>query len=342
MRSFSLAVFVCSTLAGIVSATADDSCQPLSIVTSVALKIGADNRAYVPVKINGVAKSMLVDTGGFFTEMTQPVADELKLSPRHTRLVLVGVAGDSTRLAVRAGFTLGNLHADSMDFMVMPGVHKFAPDVPDVAGLLAPNLLDAYDVDFDFGGHKFNLISQKHCDGKVVYWPAGKVAVVPVRVNQDGHIMVPVELEGRRLTAMLDTGSSRSLLNLGPAQSNFGIVADSDQTPFEGHIGDTGASTYLHRFKSLSLEGIAISNPTLMLIPDLMHNRLKPHDTLEGNSRIGNPGQETGLSEMILGMDILRHLHLYVAYGEQKLYITPAAPTPAPSPPPAKAPAQSK
>ena len=39
---------------------------------------------------------MLVDTGGFFTEITQPISEELKLSARHTRLEIVGVAGGVT------------------------------------------------------------------------------------------------------------------------------------------------------------------------------------------------------------------------------------------------------
>jgi hypothetical protein len=28
---------------------------------------------------------------------------------------------------------------------------------------------------------------------------------------------------------------------------------------------------------------------------------------------------------MLIGMDILQHLHLYIAYREQKLYVTPAS-----------------
>ncbi len=50
-----------------------------------------------------------------------------------------------------------------------------------------------------------------------------------------------------------------------------------------------------------------------------------PHDNIEGDTRIPNPEVETGLGDMILGMDILRHLHVYIAYKEQKLYLTPAA-----------------
>jgi hypothetical protein len=35
---------------------------------------------------------------------------------------------------------------------------------------------------------------------------------------------------------------------------------------------------------------------------------------------------------MLIGMDILRHLHLYIAYREQKLYVTLAS-APASAPP---------
>ena len=307
-------------------ALAADDCPPLSIITSVAMQIGGDGRIYVPVKINDVPKSMLVDTGGFFTEITQPVSQQLKLSARHTGLELVGVAGDTTRLAVRAGFSLGNLHADSMDFMVMPDVHEFPSDIPDIAGLVAPNLLRTYDLDLDFGSRKLNLISQKHCEGKVIYWSANAVAVVPIRVNPNGHVSVPVELDGRRLTAMLDTGATNSVLNLGTAQSTFGITPGSSDTPAEGKPVQGKIAAYSHRFKSLALEGIAISNPNLILLPDLMHGKLaNPHDTTEGDTRLSNPEVETGLGDMILGVDVLRHLHVYIAYKEQKLYLTPAA-----------------
>src|SRR5581483_3325251 len=147
-------------------ALAGNDCPTLSIVSSVDVTMGADGRAYVPAEIGGENKSMLVDTGGFFTEIRQAAADELKLTARHTNLELVGVAGDTTRLAVRTSFTLGNLHADSMDFMIMPAEHELAPDIAAAAGILAPNLLRAYDLDLDFGARKMNLISQKHCDGK--------------------------------------------------------------------------------------------------------------------------------------------------------------------------------
>jgi predicted aspartyl protease len=238
----------------------------------------------------------------------------------------VGVAGDETGLAVRAGFTLGRLHSESMDFMVMPGNHTFPGDVTDAAGLLAPNLLHAYDVDLDLDRRKLTLLSPKHCDGKVIYWPASRVAVIPVRINPDGHILVPVELDGRRMTAVLDTGATTSVLNLNTAHDQFDIDPGSKDAPLTTSLVNGAIKVYSHRFRTLALEGISISNPKLTLMPDLMRGKLyNPHNKLESETRISNSVLETGLGDMILGMDVLRHLHIYIAYREQKLYVTPAS-----------------
>jgi hypothetical protein len=212
---------------------------------------------------------------------------------------------------------------------VAEGDQKSEPGAVDAGGILAANLLHAYDVDFDFASKKFNLLSQKHCDGKVVYWPADAVAAIPITLDSDGHIIVPVTLDGHQLRAMVDSGATGSLLNLEEAKSYFGITPGSADTPVIGSLtGTKGSSTYKHRFSSLALEGLAIGNPTLALIPDLMHNRLGSDQgsSVASGSRIRDPNASAGLGDMILGMDILHKLHVYIAYKEKMLYITPAAP----------------
>src|SRR5947199_8796283 len=108
MRIFSVVSLLCFGVCWTSCAWADD-CPPLTILTSVPMQIGADNRPYVPVKIDDKPKSMVIDTGGFFTEISQPVADELGLSTRHTRLQLIGIYGDKTQTAVTTSLVLGHL-----------------------------------------------------------------------------------------------------------------------------------------------------------------------------------------------------------------------------------------
>ncbi|HEX4859940.1 MAG TPA: retropepsin-like aspartic protease [Rhizomicrobium sp.] len=226
-----------------------------------------------------------------------------------------------------------------MDFMVSPDEMKFDNDLPGAGGILAPNLLTSYDADFDFAGKKFNLLSPKHCDGKVVYWPADTVAVVPIQMAGRFHIQVPVTLDGHRYSATVDTGASNTVLNLDNATRDFPLkLGDADTPAVNTLTSSSKTAIYTHRFRSLSLEGIAVSNPLIELLPDLVSNKMRhATDTVSNDTRIRNPGEDAGLPDMILGMDVLHRFHLYIAYKEKKLYITPAsgpavAAAPAPSP----------
>jgi hypothetical protein len=60
---------------------------------------------------------------------------------------------------------------------------------------------------------------------------------------------------------------------------------------------------YDYPFKLLDFNGIAVSNPRLQIVSD---------------------GYLPKGIDMLVGVSILRRLHLYIAYGEEKLYITPA------------------
>ncbi len=63
------------------------------------------------------------------------------------------------------------------------------------------------------------------------------------------------------------------------------------------------------------MAGIEIREPTLDVLPDLMGTGL---GTLFGWRT------STSLPYVIVGMSILSHLHVYIAYGEERLYITEA------------------
>ncbi|HEX4295371.1 MAG TPA: retropepsin-like aspartic protease [Rhizomicrobium sp.] len=313
-------------------AFADDACPPLTILTSVDMTIGNSGRVFVPAQIDGTPQNMLVDTGAFFSLLTENAVDALHLTRHSSKLLLVNVAGKNTRTSVTASFALGNLRADSVDFAVAFDGLNFDRDLAGSGGVLGGNMLTDYDLDFDFANKKLNLISRKHCEGKVVYWPAGTVAVVPIKVTDEFHIQVPVQLDGHDYTALLDTGAAYTILDLHDATRDFSLKPGDADTPAHGHLGPGDENpTYVHRFKSLSLKGMAISNPVVALLPDLMGSKLAhPVDTVA--NRLRDPGAETAPRDMILGMDILRRLHLYIAYTEKKLYITPAAPPAAPAP----------
>ncbi len=63
------------------------------------------------------------------------------------------------------------------------------------------------------------------------------------------------------------------------------------------------ASTYRYPFATLTFEGIEVRNPNILIL-----------DT----------GSDSRDAELIVGIGVLRQLHLYIAYGEKTLYLTGA------------------
>ena len=50
-------------------------------------------------------------------------------------------------------------------------------------GLLSTDLFVDADLDMDFGARRLTAFSTDHCEGRVIYWPADAIAIVPVAVS---------------------------------------------------------------------------------------------------------------------------------------------------------------
>jgi predicted aspartyl protease len=329
VRAFGALFVAASFLIGMENAASADDCHPLTLITSVDLIPTTNNTwQFVPVTIQGTPKMMLLDTGGAVSEVTPQVVDELGLSHRHLEFQQENVAGEtSDQAATVSKFEIGRLSAKSIEFVIAPEKKLFGDDNR-LVGIIAPNILRNYDVDIDFGAHKLSLLSPDHCEGKVIYWPASAVAVVPMHVLNLGHIVVTVKLNGQDVRALVDTGASNSTLMRPTAESDFGLKMGSADTPYLDDLqGKPGASIYRHRFATLSFGDITVSNPQFDIIPDFVEHPLELSASI--GSHFVDPNAKDEAAPMLLGMNVLRHLHLYIAYKEQKLYITPGG-VPAP------------
>ena len=301
------------------SAQADD-CGSLNLLTSVDLVPNSDHTAeFIPVTIEDKQKLMLLDTGGAFSEITPQAADEFGFSRGHASYEQYNVSGEHSSDFVRAPLKIGTLKADEFKLIVAPDALF---DDPKIAGIIGPDILTRADIDVDFGTDKLNLISSDH-------WPASAVAVVPMTLIWNGHIVIPVKLDGHMERAILDTGASNTTLVQLTAESTYGLKMGSPDAPEDGALqGRPNLHTYHHAFKTLEFEGIAVSNPQVELIPD-------PDWWIGSESAAPTVGShlpslhrnESGVT-MLIGMNVLRHFHLYIAYKESKLYITPAGQAP--------------
>jgi hypothetical protein len=142
-----------------------------------------------------------------------------------------------------------------------------------------------------------------------------------MHVVNSGHIILPVVLDGHPFDAVLDTGSSATFISQDVAHNTFGLDQSS---PGMVRVSDDGGPgtvpVYRHTFKTLALEGLSIANPGIDIFEKVGSSRIPPHL----GSRLSDSDESGGNTDFVLGLNELRHLHLYIAYKEQKLYITPA------------------
>jgi predicted aspartyl protease len=323
-RSLMLGVLLLSVNAA--PAAAGAACGPLKIMTSLDVKPDQGGRPMITAMINDKPVALLVDTGGGLSSLTKRAIRELNLQTAESRIQLKNIAGGAENLEARVPtLVLGGLRLEGPYFMVLPGPDEGGWEIETFGGLLGSEILRNVDFDFDFAANKVNLISQDHCAGSVVYWQAPAVAIVPFTFSAQGHITFRMELDGRRVNAMLDTGAAITVLNLDIARRNFRVDVNAPDVEKVGEIGRSQTGVYRKRFKTISFEGVTVTNPEITMYPDLMGGGSL------GDTRTGSIIRDTrgGLPDVILGMNVLSEMHVYIASKERKLYITAATPQPA-------------
>lgn len=292
-------------------------CGPLKMVNKVQMqREDGGRRDTIPVRINGTDLHFLFDTGGVTTMIGRETAQSLKLPIRQGDMEFYDLTGNISRdQASVAEFILGRLRGKDVTFPLSPMPHE--------EGIFSLNFMLGYDVDVDFGNDVMNFFDKDHCDGGVLYWKASAVAVVPI-VIRDGAITVPVTLDGQTFKAVIDTGASYSTLRMDIAQRNFKLEMGGPDTPQEGFLnGDESLKIYSHIFKSLSFGDIQVSHPHIGIIPDAVNrNGDRSQKTANRARRVRD---DIVGPEMLIGMNVLRHLHIYMAFGERKMYISPAS-----------------
>lgn len=301
-----------------------EECSALKLLTSLDLKAVAPGRPGVAVEIAGTPGVFLLDTGGAASTLNRSVVDRLQL-PAHPapRFDIKGVNGIRMNRTVRvASLDIGAVHRDNPLLYVSSDAGNPPPDTPGhFDGSIGPDIFQLYDADFDFAHGKFNLFSQDHCPGQVVYWQAPSVVTIPFDTDVSGHVVFDVMLDGRKISAMLDTGAVSTNLNLATAERDFRVDVGDPDVERAGQItGNYTVDIYRRNFRTLSIGGLTIANPSVVLIPDMITSIRPP-------GRLGTLFRpRPALPPLVIGMPVLRLLHVYIAYGERRMYITAANP----------------
>jgi predicted aspartyl protease len=299
-----------------------EDCKPLLQVNSIDLVAAAPNRALIPVSINGIPKLFLLDTGGDISQINGEVAEELDLPRRDSAVKMLDLYGHaSSKYVTIEKFGVGRQSGD-IDMVVEPDPN-FGRGTRYV-GIFAPDLMGRYDVEIDFGTYKMNYFSPDHCPGKVVYWPHNALSVLPFTFHKR-HIRFPVKVDGKELLAEVDTGAPNTTMTAEAAKRLFDIAPDS---PGNVPLNAQGMAAAFGRvFDTLDFEGVAVKNPHVIVIPQLVGSR-DPNNGFRTDTRARQVDDLDDQSDMLIGMDIVRKLHLYIAFGEGRIFINEASPPP--------------
>jgi Aspartyl protease len=137
-----------------------------------------------------------------------------------------------------------------------------------IAGLLGADFLAGFDLDFDLPHRQITLYRVAGCAGRFLPWPPGYDTIPAIQPIRDILVM-PIELSGRTLRALIDSGSAISLLTASGID-RVGLTPDllaQDPAGAMNGVGRFTIGTRRHHFDALRVGAERIADPTIWAAP---------------------------------------------------------------------------
>ena len=316
--------------------TAPRTCTLPKIADEVALKqIPATDLMTVPVEINGATKQFLLDLGTKASTVSQAAVTGLSL-PETPKLgvnfggllnipvydVNSGLGSGALLTRVRLGsFAIGGATTHHMQLLVSNDKDMGQSEPYD--GLLTGDFFRQYDVELDFAAKRMTYLTPTDCTdpNRVVFWPHSDVAMIPATLADDGRLQAQVMVQGHIINAEFDTSAARTIMRRDIAELYVGLKADTPDMVSEGDLKD-GASmqVYSHTFPQITFAGGVTAVNVPVLIQDYTTTHIDRQPVLGSRAQF----RDTRIPDLAIGMDVLRHLHMYVVPGQGRVYVTSA------------------
>ena len=290
-------------LAAILSAggCADQPAQTGCVMRELAvLPVLNDRRQpIIRATVDGVPVAFIVDTGARISTVFEPAATLLNLPTSfENRHLLVGTGGAvfARDVTIRT-LQLGHMVARNVQLASAGRLHGQIGGLP-LVGLFGGDFLANYNVLFDLPAHRVSLYREQNCGDHLRLWPDGTFYRLAFDLVNDTEIDVPIAINGHGVSAVLDSGASRTVLD--SAAGREGGATDASMAGDPAIIG-TGIDgnrnpMRLHRFDSLQV-GPERQAPVRVEVGD------------------------TGVT--LLGADYLRSRRVWISYPHQVIYVQP-------------------
>jgi lipoprotein NlpI/predicted aspartyl protease len=169
------------------------------------------------------------------------------------------------------------------------------------------------ELEFDLPQNMVRLFQAKDCDGvSLAYWAAGAASEVPIEVGR--HLLMTVEINGKRMTAALDSGASRSYVTSADA-ARAGVTSESSGVIVGGCVlglGKKGVDSWIGQFDTFVIGNEVIRNPKIHFADLFKYMTYADH--LIPRTVI--------IADTILGADFLRAHRVLISQRQGKMYFT--------------------
>ncbi|WP_166653637.1 aspartyl protease family protein [Paraburkholderia flava] len=251
----------------------DPSCQ---LTKNAQVQMTVRSGHYViPVEIGGHVYPMVLGIGSDRTAFTPEAIQTLGLAEDSRRAsVVAGLGTGSTSEYPRILPSLRFGGSEWVDLPVLP--MQSIPDGPPGAGerpvgLLGADVLSRFDLDVDFVNRSMSLYTAQGCVGQFLPWQGRYFEYATRPVPGSRHrFVIPVQLNGVSLNALLSTGTARSALKREDQPNVGGVSTGSPNKNIpngaSGYAG-SGAVVDRYRFESFRI-GPATYHNVLLRVSD--------------------------------------------------------------------------
>jgi predicted aspartyl protease len=298
-------------------AHADEAPKKCRYVNLKTLPLTTDGGApRISGSINGTEFLMLVDTGADKTTLLRWAVDKLALPLAHTNVSAVGVGGESANYIATANqFAIGPMTGNNLRLKVTWNTQG----LQDTAALIGADFLLQADVEMSMKDKQLRFFRPIDCgDAFLAYWNPN-ASYVPLETNNPDEVrpVVTVELNGKPVRALIDTGASTSVVSLAAA-ARAGVTPSSPHVIKDAAIGGVGEhrlETWIAPFSSFAI-GPEVSEHLHLRIGDIWGGAQADIQRMNTSQWLGEQ------PEMILGMDFLRYHRVLFSISQHRFYFS--------------------
>jgi hypothetical protein len=279
------------------------------------------SRLIVEGTANGQRIAVLLGTGAQQSVMLRSAAERLRLShPSVKGFPLIGLGGESRAEEVTVNrLEVGRYVFNAWQFQI-PIDHKLGDDFDVVLG---EDFFSTVDVEFDLAHNAVRLFKPSgDCDGvSLAYWAPGGASEVEMErvLHIRPQINLPVRVNGQPAQALLDTGTTASVLTrrgareAGLTPESPGVVASAKLVG----IGEKSVDVWVGPLKSFTVADETISDFTIRFADLYKHVSY----IFTGSH---TPYKVYPEPSILLGVDFLSAHRVLVAHSQRKIYLTSA------------------